>query len=574
MRIERKVTASFLVAATFLALLFLCSAAGADWRSERFVGPGARHLFLRRESGPWEINILQVNLKEGRPSLATTLADSTVTRNETLSAMASASAGEGREVVGAINGDYFHRAPDAYEGDPLGLHILKGELISFPYRARSSLLITADGQITIERTRVWAWAIASPQLQHAICGLNQPREAQRLVLYTPRFGPSTGTNPYGVEAILSAAQTKITPACEIKARVLEVRQRGNSEIPADGMVLSGHGISAWFLNQLRVGEEIALSVRLEPDLGEMSEAIGGGPRLVRDGAVSVETEDESFNEGFARRRHPRSAVGFSSTSLFFVTVDGRRPGRSEGMSLYELARLMVSLDCKEALNLDGGGSTEMVVRDKIVNSPSDGGERPLANALLLLSDAAAKAPAILLLEPASSAMLEDGQIGFRTRTLNCYYEPLQAQPEQISWKVSPSVGQVSQEGRFTLTRTLKSPMSVEVEATADGVGSRARVTVYPAPVALSLVPESIHLRPGQRQQFIAEGKCAEGGQIPFRILRPVWSCSPEAGEIDQHGYFRAGEKPGEVEIYARVGNALGQAKVIIVGEESPVEQSQ
>jgi exopolysaccharide biosynthesis protein len=67
-----------------------------------------------------------------------------------------------------------------------------------------------------------------------------------------------------------------------------------------------------------------------------------------------------------------------------VTVDGRQ-SESVGMSLAEFAELMISLGITEGLNLDGGGSTTMVIRGSIVNSPSDAsGERPVANAVLLM----------------------------------------------------------------------------------------------------------------------------------------------------------------------------------------------
>jgi exopolysaccharide biosynthesis protein len=92
---------------------------------------------------------------------------------------------------------------------------------------------------------------------------------------------------------------------------------------------------------------------------------------------------------FSSDRHPRTAIGFSSdsTKLFLITVDGRRESDS-GMSLTELARVMLDLGVYEGMNFDGGGSTTMVVDGKIVNSPSDKtGERPVGSGLLVVVDA-------------------------------------------------------------------------------------------------------------------------------------------------------------------------------------------
>jgi hypothetical protein len=70
--------------------------------------------------------------------------------------------------------------------------------------------------------------------------------------------------------------------------------------------------------------------------------------------------------------------------VLLITVDGRRPGHSVGMTTRGFARLFVSLGADRALNLDGGGSTTMYVRGRVVNRPSDGTERPVSSALLVL----------------------------------------------------------------------------------------------------------------------------------------------------------------------------------------------
>ena len=96
-------------------------------------------------------------------------------------------------------------------------------------------------------------------------------------------------------------------------------------------------------------------------------------------------EIKSWAAGFATDRHPRTAIAkLASSELLLVTVDGRQPGVSMGMSLYMLTDLLRELGAVEAMNLDGGGSTTMVVHNKIVNKPSDQtGERPVSDAILV-----------------------------------------------------------------------------------------------------------------------------------------------------------------------------------------------
>ena len=87
--------------------------------------------------------------------------------------------------------------------------------------------------------------------------------------------------------------------------------------------------------------------------------------------------------------NPRSAVGFNqdSTKVYFVVVDGRQSNLSVGMTLDELANLMLSIGAHNAVNLDGGGSSTLVIHNEVVNSPSDaGGERSVANALFAVRE--------------------------------------------------------------------------------------------------------------------------------------------------------------------------------------------
>lgn len=125
------------------------------------------------------------------------------------------------------------------------------------------------------------------------------------------------------------------------------------------------------------------------------EAVGGRPVLARDSVIAAAV-DAGPATGFARVRHPRTAVGIASDGrrLLLVVVDGRQPGRSAGMSLRELATLMLALGARDALNLDGGGSTAMVFADpaaggalRVANRPSDAaGERAVGNALVVVRD--------------------------------------------------------------------------------------------------------------------------------------------------------------------------------------------
>lgn len=121
-----------------------------------------------------------------------------------------------------------------------------------------------------------------------------------------------------------------------------------------------------------------------------TEVVGGYPTLLHEGA-RVGDLGVSELPGFSARRHPRTAVGFDpvSGSLWIVVVDGRQAPYSMGMTLPELADLFARLGATEAINLDGGGSSVMVLGTQAVSRPSDaGGERAVANGVALTRDPA------------------------------------------------------------------------------------------------------------------------------------------------------------------------------------------
>lgn len=131
------------------------------------------------------------------------------------------------------------------------------------------------------------------------------------------------------------------------------------------------------------------------------QAVGGRPAILRDSIIlaAVDTMGQaSFNAG----RNPRTAAGIARNGrrLLLVVVDGRQAPHSDGMSLRELASVMLALGARDAINLDGGGSSTLVYADPktngaltIANHPSDKeGERAVGDALAIVQRCDAKSP--------------------------------------------------------------------------------------------------------------------------------------------------------------------------------------
>jgi exopolysaccharide biosynthesis protein len=329
-------------------------------------------------TGPWLINLLRVDLSKA--DLRTVRALDEGVGLETTSSMAARYG-----AVAAVNGGYF-RTTGTYRGESEGVFQLDGRLISEPREGRSAFGLVRRGNRTemiFGHLKFRGLVKSSRGGELLVNGINRPRAADEVIIYTPEFHRTTLTSPDGVEIIVR------------RGRVAAVYDgRGSSAIPQDGYVLSASGgARARALATLTAGSRVSLSADLIPvdsaQTGLWKQAccvVGGGPQLIRGGKVDITAAAEKIGERFVTDRHPRTAIArLRSGQILLVTVDGRQPGVSAGMSLVELAGLLLEFGAIEAINLDGGGSTAMVVNGELKNKPSDAtGERAVSDAILIM----------------------------------------------------------------------------------------------------------------------------------------------------------------------------------------------
>ena len=279
--------------------------------------------------------------------------------------------------VAAVNGTYF-----AYTGRPLGSLLIDRELVSSPVYDRTALLIDDNRNIYIDTVLIDCYFITAGGVKYVINGVNQGRDPGSVVLYSPAWGEQTGTGGDGTELVVSGSVVK------------EIRP-GNSAIPADGYVISLNGpVAQAVVDNVKVGDKIDVHIKVIPYASSpatIRHMISGGPRLVKEGIVYVSKNEEKFRADIARGRAARTAAGITKDDkLLLVTVDGlprdksARDGHSSiGMTLEELAGLMINLGAVEAMNLDGGSSSTMWIDGRVVNKPATGYEQYVSNALVI-----------------------------------------------------------------------------------------------------------------------------------------------------------------------------------------------
>ena len=282
----------------------------------------------------------------------------------------------GRPIAG-INGD-FYKSHRSYPGDPEGLQIVDGEVVSAPNETRVCFFIDPEGaphRMAVTNQFHVTW----PNGSTTRFGLNEERADDAVVLYTAANGPSTRTSG-GVEIILESTGTEQWLPLQIQetysGKVKQINDSGNSPLSSNTMVLSIGSDLAAKLPKVTPGTILKVALDTVPALKGVKTALGGGPSLIAEGKVRTFTGSQP--------RHPRTAIGWNDDYVFLVVVDGRQRNLSVGMSLPELADYFSKLGCTEAMNLDGGGSTTFWIYGNVVNSPSEGKERPAANALVVL----------------------------------------------------------------------------------------------------------------------------------------------------------------------------------------------
>lgn len=269
--------------------------------------------------------------------------------------------------VAAVNGDFFDIGDT---GAPLGVGKTRSGALAHAPRDgwNSAFFIAKQG-----RPKVGTLPTGGRIKQHpdwTVTNFNSPSvRADGIGVYTNRWGKTSGYQ------VTDGQKTGVAQVLVRGGKVQWRKRKLTSGQKIQGTLLVGRGLGAQRLNQLKKGDRISLS---RWATGKPQMAITGNKILVDDGLITVVDD---------REMHPRTAVGISydTKEILLLVVDGRQ-SFSRGYTMVELANMMIDLGADEALNLDGGGSSTMIANKPdgtrgVLNSPSDGAQRYVANGL-------------------------------------------------------------------------------------------------------------------------------------------------------------------------------------------------
>ena len=323
------------------------------------VALGVKHIKLTKtiNGRPVRISVVEINQKLN-PNLQINpqLSSSRLASKSTITTLAR----KNNSLV-AINGTYFK----PQTGVPLGTLMINGKIYTGPIYNRVAMGIFDEG-FDMARLELNA-QVKSFKGNLKVDNINQPRMlSTHVIVYTPEWGSFAPPSPkYGKQIAVE------------NGKIVSIGTQ-TMPIPHNGYVIVGPDER---LSKLYRAKHVDLDIKTIPNWDNVKHIISGGPYLVKNGEVFVDMTEQKL--GAIGGKNPRTAIGYTQDGNFImVAVDGRE-GASVGLTLKELAWFMKSIGCINAMNLDGGGSTVMYVKGRVVNMPKVKGGIALSNALTI-----------------------------------------------------------------------------------------------------------------------------------------------------------------------------------------------
>ncbi len=468
------------------------------------IAPGVTLTSEQRMTDVGWFNLNMIKMDLTNPSVkSTVLLPESISNKSTLLNLANSET----DVVAAINGDFF----DTQGKSTLGMVVKDGEYITSSIHDDRfyTYLQLKNGRSYIAKVLGESTKLTKAGFSLDITYKNKPYlQYDRAIVFDRNWGNASigNTNSEPVIEVVVADNTIISMALDPPPQ----------RIPENGYIVSAVGtlIPDIFAN-FQVGDVVELTDG--GFLSHIDQAIGGGAKILDDGQPVT---DFSLN---ISGRHPRSALGFSedNKTLFLVTIDGRNKNFT-GMTQTELAYLMAEAGAYNAINLDGGGSSELVAKPlgeeniKIINTPSEGIERRIHNGIGIKNTAPKESLDKILINLEQKTFFTNSRITPSLSGIDQNYHPVTVDKSSIQWTVSGVSAQIEgnviiplESGKMTLTA-----QSTIGSKTAMG---SIEIDVIGTPERISVAPQTARLMPGNALDISLIGYDSNGFSAPLNI---------------------------------------------------------
>lgn len=508
-----------------------------------FVAPGVSRAdyAVRTADGPLVVHIVAVDPREPSLRLGSVLAqDRLISRGETVSSMAARTG-----AVAGINADYFDIGST---NQPLNVLVRDGALLRSP-SARAALWVSRDRTVGIGSVR-FEGDVRWDQTVVPLTGVD---------IWPPQGGAALELPALGAHGDDASVQS--VPLEPVDAALGTYRVAATAA-PGDALLALGPAALA-AATPPPPGTTVAVRATLDPPLADLSLAVGGGPQLVHDGAPFADPNAPSPEE--QNHRFPLAGAGVRADgTLLLVVVDGRRPEESIGLTRPQFGALFQGLGARDATAFDSGGSATLVARvlgdraASVLNVPSDGVERPVADGLFVYSDAPEGAPDRLALRPDRVRALAGADLRVEGRVVDAAGHAFGAARELTGsgpeGRLAEGVLHVSAPGR-----------SGDLPVRAGALRTALPVDVVATVKTLRLVPAHPNPDPGGVMAFHAVGEDAAGNPV---ATEGAVRYEASGGTIDAAGVFHAGARDGTV--IAQAGGATARLAVPVGRHDAAV----
>lgn len=522
--------------------------------SKHDVGLGALFTKFELPDFPLKVSVLKADLDHPYLKVMSVLSNDSLRGLEQPSKMALRKTNSEQSVIAGVNGDFFNTS--GYDkGLPVNGQVLNGQLAKVPSSSRPVIAFDGSKNPFLD-LMTYQGTLNIDQDSYPIDGVNASRGTDDLILFNQFHGTTTRTNQYGTEVVLSLKEGQWMTNRTLTCVVEDIQSgEGSAGIEPGKIILSGHGSSAQLLNGLMIGENIQLEINVTINDGalqpEIEEMLGGDRIILSDGQVQ--------NNDWPQQ-HPRTAIGFSQdrNSLILAVVDGRSE-ESAGVSTKQLADLMKLSGSWWALNLDGGGSSVMIVNDQIMNDPSDGNERSVANGLFLASTAPGGSPASFKLNADSLKIPFGKKVSVKASTFDEYGDVIDyLTASGVNYQVIGGIGSIDENGLFSAT----GQGTGMIVGTWEGQNDTVFVEVEPT-LDLVLALQELTIDHLNTYQLNVYGKGPDDSYYPLdNSLVDFSSSDSNIGEVDANGVF-SGKSDGIVTVTAYIEGTELQDQGII-----------
>ncbi len=500
--------------------------------TQEAIAPGVRRGVYRLEtsSGPLAIEVVAVDPRERSLHFDAVLAsDRLISEGETLSSMARRTG-----AVAGLNADYFDIGQT---NQPLGIVVREGNLVRTPSK-RVALDVRRDRFVHFE-SFAFRGTVRYGSASIPLTAVDE---------WPPQGGASFLTPAYGtLQAAPGVALATLVPvdaaATASVAGTYRVTSVGEATAASVHGPMLGFGPAAQSIAPPpSPGDTVSIDAVTEPPLDDVVTAVGGGPQLVADGNPVEDPNAPAPEE--RDRRLPVSGAALAGDELLLLAVDGRQPALSIGLTRPEFAALMLGFGASEGMAFDSGGSAELVGRilgdasASVLNAPSDGEERRIADGLFVYSDAPYGPPQALVVRPSPIVGLAGSLVPIRLAVVDA---------------AGHALGDAHAKNGDDLRVGASSGDAV---VRANGLSASVSVRVVDRLAKLVIEPDRPNPDPGATVALRALGYDASGAAVDLGDAI-VWSA--DRGTFVSAGLYRASERDGVVA--ARAGGATASLTV-------------